>query len=41
MSLLFSVSDLLAELHSFRELARDMLTGFSEQARGCPGPRGT
>lgn len=32
MSLLFSVSDLLAELHSFRELARDMLTGFSEQA---------
>lgn len=32
MSLLFSVSELLAELHAFRELARGMLAGSSDQA---------
>lgn len=31
MSLLFSVSELLAELHSFRELAGGMLTGTSDR----------
>lgn len=32
MSLLFAVSDLLSELHAFRELARGMLTGSSDAA---------